>query len=124
VGPMAKVILCRVNENVAADIRLQVTRTRPFPGWIWVPQMAPSEKLFRQYLNWRKQDLWPGKWPEYESAFLREMEGMKKYLDRIEGQLRAGRSVALACFCKDVRYCHRSLLGRYFTERSFQVDQR
>ena len=108
-------ILCRVGEDVQANIKLQITRSRKGlrEGWIWVPQLAPSEELFRDYLRWRERGKWPARWPEYRERFLEEMRETvpRRYLERIRQRLAEGKSVALACFCRDERYCHRRLVA-------------
>lgn len=110
-----KLILCRVGERVQADIRLQITRSSKgiSPGWLHIPQLAPSPALFQDYLKWRDRGEWPGKWLAYRERFLREMQAPEpqRYLARIRQRLAEGRSVALACFCPDERYCHRSLVA-------------
>lgn len=110
--------------NINADVRLFVVRQRPrtLPsGWIWVPQMAPSEELFCQYRAWVRAGQWPAKWPVYEQRFKAEMPAMRRYLDRVEEHLRAGRAVALACYCQDPAYCHRRIFGEYFQAKGYPV---
>lgn len=108
-------VTCRIGERVEADIRLQITRSKRGlrEGWIWVPQLAPSEELFRDYLRWRGQGQWPGRWPEYRERFLAEMQAPepRRYLARIRQRLAEGKTIALACFCRDERFCHRSLVA-------------
>lgn len=108
-------ILCRVGDPVVADIKLQITRPRKglSEGWIWVPQLAPSEELFRAYLRWREGGEWPLQWRIYRERFLEEMRGpvSQRYIERIRQRLAEGKTVALACFCRDERYCHRSLVA-------------
>ncbi|MGB9846078.1 MAG: DUF488 domain-containing protein [Desulfotomaculales bacterium] len=121
-----KVQLCSFWElsEIDADVRLFVVRQRPrtLPdGWVWVPQMAPSEELFCRYRAWVRTGQWPAKWPEYERQFKAEMPAMQRYLNRVEEHLQVGCSVALACYCQDPNYCHRRILGEYFHFKKYQV---
>jgi len=50
---VGKVILCSIDSlDVTADIKLFITRVKPksITGWTHVPQLAPSAKLFSQYI--------------------------------------------------------------------------
>ena len=53
------------------------------------------------------------RWPEYRERFLREMEEpeARRYLAKVRQMQVEGKSVALACFCRDERYCHRRLVA-------------
>lgn len=119
-----KIILCSINSlDVTADIKLFIARVKPkgIQGWIHVPQLAPSAKLFNQYIFWRRQGLWPGKWETYKRQFVTEMKVMDNYLARVEQRLNEGKDVALACYCKQVNYCHRKLVGDYFKNKGYKV---
>ena len=111
-------------KQVTGNVKLFISRPRPrgLPEeWIHVSQMAPSEKLFRQYRAWVQDGKWPTMWPEYKQQFTQEMPAMQRFLDRVEEHLKVGRNVVLACYCQDLRYCHRSILGHYFQNRDFPV---
>lgn len=113
-------ITCRVGSQVTADIKLQVTRSKKGlrEGWLWVPELSPSPALFRDYLTWREKGLWPAKWDEYKIRFLAEMKSPEAvgYINRITELVKSGYSIALACFCYDERFCHRSLLRNIIEE--------
>mgnify|MGYP001248594206 CR=1 FL=1 len=121
---VGKIILCGIDSlDVTANIKLFIARVKPksIAGWIHVPQLAPSAKLFNQYIMWRRQGLWPGKWKTYEEQFLAEIKAMGNYLARIQQHLDEGKDVALACYCKQVQYCHRKLVGDYFKDKGYEV---
>lgn len=107
-------ITCRIGARVDAEIRLQITRSNRglAEGWIWVPQLAPSPALFMDYVRWRERGEWPARWDEYRERFLAEMRAPEpqRYLNRLRQRLAEGKTVALACFCRDERYCHRRLV--------------
>lgn len=87
-------------------------------GLTWVKQLAPSSELFNQSRQWKKQELWPNMWPEYERQFKELMAGsMKPYLDRLELRLSQGKHIAFACFCSDYNICHRSLISQYLEQQ-------
>lgn len=110
---MGKIILCRIGEEPDADIKLLITRVpKQLRGWLHVPELAPSPGLFFKAQKWKKEGLWPQKWPEYKSEFLKEMTlpVADKFLDRLVLRIREGKTIALSCFCVDEIYCHRSLV--------------
>jgi hypothetical protein len=61
--------------HVACDIRWLITRQGiESKELVWVPALAPSESLFKRYL-----EEWKGRepeeyWPEYVELFERELE--------------------------------------------------
>jgi uncharacterized protein YeaO (DUF488 family) len=118
------IVLCSIRRLVQADVRLFIARIPPArlpQGWVHVPQLAPSTELFYQYRGWARTGQWPAMWPEYERRFKEEMPAMRRFLDRVEEHLQAGRSVALACYCEYSRHCHRGILGEYFHAKGYPV---
>ncbi len=49
------------------------------------------------------------------------MKAMGNYLARIQQRLDEGKDVALACYCEQVQYCHRKLVGDYFKNKDYEV---
>jgi uncharacterized protein YeaO (DUF488 family) len=121
---MGRIILCSIKNLAAADVKIFAARVKPTglpQGWIHVPQLAPSAELFSKYVAWRHKNMWPGMWAAYKKQFVTEMRNMTRYLTRIEEHLQAGRDVAIACYCHDVKHCHRGILGEYFAGLGYQV---
>lgn len=90
-----------------------------------VRALSPSPDLFHTYLDeWRDR---PDKswWPEYERRFRRELESEEKLaaLRDVYKRLLRGQDVALICFCKDHRYCHRRLVGEFFEDYGVQAEE-
>ncbi|GGO09443.1 DUF488 domain-containing protein [Saccharibacillus kuerlensis] len=90
-----------------------------------VRALSPSPELFYTYLDeWRDR---PDKswWPEYERRFGRELESQEKLtaLRDVYKRLLKGQDVVLICFCKDHRYCHRRLVGEFFSEYGVQAEE-
>lgn len=107
---------------VKADIKLQVTRSNKniLPGWIHVPQLSPSWQLFNKVMDWKMQLIWNKKWDEYKELFLKEMARLEpqRYLKHMALRIKEGKTIALACYCPDNEYCHRSLV-KEIVERMF-----
>ena len=114
-GAAGRIVTCRVGERVEADLKLQITRSSRGleEGWVWEPLLAPPEDLFEDYLRWRARGEWPRRWDEYRRRFVVYMgaRDVRLRLAELAQEVRAGKTVALACFCTDDRWCHRSLVA-------------
>ncbi len=102
----------------------QITRVGVLiSGAILARGLSPSEELLKMYLNQWKELLPEQWWPEYEKYFLRELETEEKKsnLRTLYKTLQAGKNVVLLCFCKDVKYCHRKLVGQFFEKYDIEV---
>ncbi len=98
---------------------------KDIPNTIRVRGLAPSETLFNKYLNeWRERDpeLW---WPLYEKQFSIELEAEEKliHLRKLWKLVKQGKVIALACFCKDSRYCHRTIIAHYLNQAGVYVEE-
>lgn len=119
------------NLDLASGLNLLAVRKPPSTnpvGFVHVPQLSPSLALFRKTQQWKKQSQHPSEWwPEYVQQFIAEMRSrpdMVRALARLEQVLRDGVHVRLFCYCKDVRYCHRLLIGEEIVRRGMNVDFR
>lgn len=78
-----------------------------------VPQLSPSQDLFKCYLSWRNQGLWNKETFEtyYKPRFLKEMEGedAQRVLNLLTNKAKT-KNILLVCFCEDESICHRSLV--------------
>ncbi|MEW6770048.1 MAG: DUF488 domain-containing protein [Bacillota bacterium] len=118
-------LVCTVGTTVPEGVlKLQITRSRPRNDWLWVPQLAPSGELFEKYRRWYKAGEWPARarWEEYRARFLEEMEApqARQWIKAIVEKLLQGKDVAISCFCRDERYCHRSLVAGLISDRFFE----
>lgn len=113
--------------RIACDEVWQITRAnKHIRGAIWVPELAPSSRLFNKYIKeWKGKppDEW---WPLYRAMFNQELGTTQKFnvLRRLWRTVRSGRIIALACFCKDGTYCHRRLVGEFLTAQGLRVEER
>lgn len=71
---------------------------------MWIPQLAPSEKLLSDYVI-NKKITWEQFVPKYQKEITRQ-----KKLIRSVVQLSRVSKVTLLCWEKSARRCHRSLL--------------
>jgi len=65
------------------DVNLFVVRVaKTIPkGFIHVPVLSPSSRLFATMLAWKNQGVWWQRWSDFEEAFEEEMEQLlaKRY---------------------------------------------
>lgn len=81
--------------------------------------------LFNRYLSeWRgqKPELW---WPKYVEIFTQELKTEKKLstLRHLFKLVKSGKVIGLACFCKDARFCHRTLVGEFLRGYGIEVKE-
>lgn len=91
-----------------------------------VPDLSPSKSLFFKYLDWKRT----GEWSlekfnsEYRPIFTDEIINntvAQAWLDKIEIESKAGRKIALLCFCDDESTCHRLIIGEMLKNRNCDV---
>jgi uncharacterized protein YeaO (DUF488 family) len=111
-----RLILCSVRDlpSVEADIKLAITRKKvQAQDVVWVPALAPSEALFRRYLYWRDRMEYDEWFTLYKAWWAGEKKNDPKYrhhIALIRQRISEGKAVAIACFCAEEQYCHRSLV--------------
>lgn len=79
--------------------------------------LSPSPDLFQRYvLKWKDSGNPEKWWPYYEKFFLEELKTEEKLKDLrcIYKELIRGKNIVLVCFCKNHKYCHRSLVADFF----------
>jgi uncharacterized protein YeaO (DUF488 family) len=129
-NPKGKLYTCNANGlhkiKFPAD-KLLITRAGfEIPEAEIVRDLSPSPDLFQTYLQqWKDceaNEVW---WPKYEQRFLVELKGESrvKALREVYKKLVMGHNVVLICFCKDHRYCHRKLVGDFFTQFGVEATE-
>jgi uncharacterized protein YeaO (DUF488 family) len=109
---------------VNCDLRWLITRQGiESKELLWVPALAPSERLFKRYLEeWKGRGI-ENYWPLYVEAFEEELKTKEK-LDALRELWRlSSRSVTvgLFCFCASPEHCHRSLIGSFLKRHGATV---
>lgn len=91
-----------------------------------VPELSPSWKLFRQYLDLRNTGRWKTEALQgiYVPTFLKEMltATTRKKLNELVWQDRQGRRIALVCFCPNEATYHRSIITGILQHVEIQVQ--
>lgn len=91
-----------------------------------VPELSPSWKLFRRYLQLRNTGRWNSEAFQnfYVPTFLKEMQtaAVKKKLNELVWLDRQGRRIALVCFCSDEATCHRSIIAGILQHVGTQIQ--
>jgi uncharacterized protein YeaO (DUF488 family) len=87
---------------------------------VWLPNLAPSEKVMRLGLAARTD----AEWRRFDRAFTAEMKKPEasRLLDALAA-LSHGANFALGCYCEDESRCHRSLLRRELQRRGASIRQ-
>lgn len=98
------------------EVHLIVRSPREIKGVRWTPVLSPSKALFWDYRKWEKQGQWNAECfaQRYAPRFLREMADSSEaraMLNELWKKDRAGKKIALLCFCGIESLCHRSIVG-------------
>lgn len=93
---------------------------------VHVPDLSPSKTLFYRYLDWKKAGEWNQEKfdNDYRPFFTNEIvnnPAAQAWLDKIEIESKAGRKIALLCFCDDETTCHRHIVGEMLKNRGCSV---
>ena len=89
--------------------------------------LSPSWDLLKDYLSWRnvmRKEDW---WKLYKERFEKEMKNelSEKCLEYLrKGSEDKGFKIGLMCYCADVRFCHRSLIGKMLEAKGCKVIYR
>jgi len=111
-------------KHIHCDEIWQITRVNSeIKGTLWVPELAPSQALYSKHQHeWKETppETW---WPLYEERFNNELKSSEKLnaLRKLWRLIADGRSVALACFCPNHKFCHRSLVGIFLEKQGVEV---
>lgn len=93
--------------------------------FIHVPVLSPSWDLFKHYMDLRNAGNWNQATfaSDYVPIFLKEMQapGAQRMLNHLIQQHKAGKSIALVCFCTDETLCHRSILAGLLQDKGITV---
>jgi len=87
---------------------------------VWLPELAPSEKLFR----WAVSQPWTdARWRRYEKAYAREMKAPPaQRLLELLARLSQHSNFSVGCYCENEARCHRSILRRLLSEKDARPD--
>lgn len=100
-------------DKVYAPVR---SLKNPSPWMEQVADLSPSPALLGTYLRLKKEGNWNKNTFQsiYVPQFLTEIRHNKKacqWLNFLYNEDKAGRNIALVCFCADETLCHRSILA-------------
>ena len=82
---------------------------------LWLPELAPSQKLF----SWALAQPWSdARWRRYKKAYEKEMEApAAQRLIAVLAALSKDASFAVGCYCENEERCHRSILRELLAEK-------
>jgi uncharacterized protein YeaO (DUF488 family) len=86
---------------------------------VWLPELAPSEKLFR----WAVSQPWTdARWRRYRKAYEREMKtpAAQRLLELL-ARLSQGTNFSVGCYCENEERCHRSILRILLREKDARI---
>lgn len=110
--------------NFNSDVYLITRAGYDVDGAERMKGLSPSPELFQRYIKKWKDSGDPEKWwPYYKEFFLEELKTEEKLKDLrgIYKELLRGKNVVLVCFCKNHKYCHRSLVGDFYESYGVEV---
>jgi len=92
-------------------------------GILWVPELAPSQRLYGRYMEEWKGLAAEKYWDIYVSAFNEELKTKEKLgaLRKLWKLYSEGISVALFCYCPKPAHCHRSLIADFLQSHGAAV---
>lgn len=122
------------------DIKLQIVRYTSKglrKGFVHVPHLSPSEKLFKKTMySWKKlkftkeekEQMANGKtgtWFDlYEDEFIKETKMRRDFnigYNRLKYYLDNGKNIIAVCYCDDKNKCHRSILAKMLIDEGYKV---
>ncbi len=116
----------RTASSFGADEIWLITRSgNNIPGFKHIIELAPSEMLFRQYINsWKGKPghLW---WEKYRAQYFKQFQKphfVLKLALLYEKVHNHNKKVLLVCFCENVEYCHRSLIASFMAKKGLKVQ--
>jgi len=88
-----------------------------------VTSLAPSPTLYHEYINHWKDTEPQSWWPIYQARFEEELNTREKReaLIQLWQLLKAGKKIALLCYCPDANYCHRTIIGNLLRSKGVEV---
>ena len=86
---------------------------------VWLPELAPSQKL----VSWALGQPWAdARWRKFGRDYRREMaEPRAERLIELLAALSHSTNLSVGCYCKDETRCHRSLLRELLREHGAKL---
>lgn len=83
---------------------------------VWLPELAPSQKL----VSWALAQPWTdARWRKFERDYRREMKApAAERLLELLAALSHETTFSVGCYCEDESRCHRSILKRLLVEKN------
>jgi len=113
-------------KNIVCDEVWQITRSGKYiSGALWMPELAPGPYLYRRFVfEWKNKPVkeW---WHTYKDEFEKELKTKEKInaLRKLRSLVESGKVIALVCFCKESKYCHRTLIGDLLKQYGIRVEE-
>lgn len=106
-----------VSESDGIKISIMRYNPRGFKYDLWIPSLAPSEKLLKDY-NSKKIT-----WAAYERRFKEEIKNADKIVDALV-LLAEHRDITLYCYQSSPKECHRRLVAEECKRRNPNLEVR
>lgn len=86
---------------------------------LWLPELAPSQKLF----SWALSQSWTdARWNRYKKAYEKEMKTpAAQRLLALLAALSRDTNLSVGCYCEDETRCHRSILRELLVEHGARL---
>ena len=87
---------------------------------VWLPELAPSQKVVSWALS---QPFTDKRWAKFERDYRREMAKPEAArLLELLARLSHHADFSLGCYCEDERRCHRSILRKLLAEHGARIS--
>lgn len=80
-----------------------------------------EEEKLQELGSWEFREVAHIWWDLYEPEFLEEMKKMERFIKRICQRLDEGKDVIICCYCIELKFCHRLLVGENIEKRGYKV---
>ncbi len=89
------------------------TQKYPNPHIKHVPVLAPPQRLFYDYLDWRRKSDWgPDKFrSDYVPRYLQYLHDNKQANELLGFLAKTSEDICLVCYCPNESMCHRSIVA-------------
>lgn len=125
---IGKLKVCRVHDlnEHKSMVNFAIVRNLIFPinSAVHLPELAPSEDLFRFLMDAKKQDNL-SKLREGLDVFKKNIKGpnYRAVIAMIQQEfLDKGFDVTLACYCENADLCHRKIVAEEFSGYGYSVE--
>ena len=125
-GKVITLSVRHINKVKADEIWLITNAGKNIKSTVRVKELAPSDRLFSKWFKeWKneKPEFW---WAQYREIFVAELKQNYLALEKLrelENKVKNGKVIALACYCENERYCHRTIIKDILLKKGVTAEE-